>query len=235
MTLYRLFALLHLAAGTAALLAFWVAALSRKGSAPHRAAGRWHLRAMTTVLISAMPLAAVILTQRSIVLGMFLLYLFVLVGTSVFCGWRALRDKNDWHRYTGRIYRLLLGLNACSGLAAIALGAFFMPTLRAVTVIIGLLGLATALRMFLFLRRPPQSPRWWLGEHFTSMVQSGAGAHVAFLFFGLPKVLPALAGPGMQNLAWLTPIVLAGIAQPLLARTYLRRPARLRGTIAVHQ
>jgi hypothetical protein len=77
--------------------------------------------------------------------------------------------------------------------------------------------------MYAFARREPSDPRWWLNEHLSSMIASGAGGHVAFLFFGLPKILPGVAGTAAQNFAWLAPIVAAGIARAYLARKYLRR------------
>jgi hypothetical protein len=226
-SLYSLLALSHLFFGTLALSAFWIAAFARKGSRIHRGAGKTHLIGMTGVLASAAPMSLEYLLHRSAVLGLFLAYLFVLVGTAVWCGWRAIRDRDDWRRYTGTGYRTLMWLNLTSGAATVVLGLFFMPTLKLVTVVIGLLGMASFVSMRMFLRHPPDNSRWWQEQHFTSMIQSGAGNHVAFLFFGLPKLLPMLAGTVMQQFAWLAPIVVAGVAIQYLRRKHAPRRSRM--------
>ena len=223
---YGWFAALHGFVGATALGAFWIAALSTKGSRVHRVAGKAHVITMAGVIVSAVPLTLEFLLVGSTVFGMFLTYLIVLVGTSVWCGWQAIRHKRDWARYTGAGYQLLMWLNLVVGATTIVLGAFYIPTLKIPIVIVGALGIANAARMFAFRRRAPTNPRWWLSEHLSAMIPSGAGAHVAFLFFGLPKIVPAVAGTAVQNLAWIVPIVVAGIARTYAARKYLGTEAK---------
>lgn len=220
MTIPRMFVLLHLLTGLVALIGFWAAALTVKGSSRHKAAGKAHLLGMAGILASAVPITVDYLLHRSTILGLFLCYLFVLVGTSVWCGWRAVRDRRDWNGYTGLGFQLLMWLNLVTGAGTIVLGGLFMPTLKLVAVIIGVLGVLAFIRMQVFRRSRPTDSRWWLQEHFVAMIQSGAGSHVAFLFFGLPKLLPAMAGTSMQRFAWLAPIVIAGIATVWLRRKY---------------
>lgn len=222
MSAYATFASLHAVAGAVALASFWVAAVVTKGSRVHRRAGRVHVLAILAVSATAVPLVFVFLA-RSTAFGLFLTYLVVLVGTSAWCGWHAVRDKRNWQRYTGVGFRALMWLNLIVGVAIVGIGVFYMPTLKIPTVVIGLLGVGSFARMYAFARRAPTDPRWWLNEHLSAMVASGAGGHVAFLFFGLPKILPAVAGTAAQNFAWLAPIVAAGIARAYLARKYLRR------------
>jgi hypothetical protein len=57
------------------------------------------------------------------------------------------------------------------------------------------------------------------------MLGNGIATHIAFLSIGLPKLLPMLAGPTLQNVAWLGPLVAASLAGIYLTRKYLpKRP-----------
>lgn len=224
-SLYALTFLTHAGLGTLALITFWIAGLGRKGSPVHRAAGKVYLLAMTGLLVAAVPLAIGVL-QRFPVGGAFLLYLLVIVTTSMWTSWRALRDKRDWKRYTGPVFRGLMWANLASALAIGAVGLLVAKQMQLIIVAFSGIGLFAFVQMRRFLRAPPEDPRWWLREHLTGMLGNGVATHIAFLSIGLPKVLPMLAGPTLQNLAWLGPLVVAFLAGTYLARKYLpKRPA----------
>lgn len=224
-TLYALIFFIHAGLGTLALVTFWIAGLSRKGSPLHRAAGKAYLLAMAGLLVAAAPLAWRVL-QEFPVGGAFLYYLLVLVTSSMWTSWRAVRDKRDWKRYTGPVYRGLIWANLASALAIAAVGLFVAQQMQLIILAFSGLGLFAFLQMKRFLRQPPEDPRWWLREHLTAMLGNGVATHIAFLSIGLPKVLPMLAGPTLQNLAWLGPLVAAFLAGAWLTRKYLpKRPA----------
>ena len=226
MSAYSILALLHAGLGTLALLSFWTAGLSRKGSPLHRAAGKLYLLAMGALLAVAVPMSAVVLVQRSQVGGAFLLYLLVITVTSVWLSWRAIRDKRDWARYTGPVYRALMWLNLAGALAIAAIGLLLAKNMQLIIVAFAGIGLFSFVSMRRFARTPPDDPRWWLREHLNAMLGNGVATHIAFLGIGLPKVLPMLAGPTLQNLAWLGPLVVAFVAGSYLTRKFLpKRPA----------
>jgi small basic protein len=224
-SLYALTFFTHTGLGTLALATFWIAGLSRKGSPVHRTAGKVYLLAMTGLLVAAVPLAIGVL-QRFPVGGAFLFYLLVIVTTSMWTSWRALRDKRDWKRYTGPVFRGLMWANLASAIAIAAVGLFVAKQMQLIIVAFAGIGLFAFVQMRRFQRQPPEDPRWWLREHFTAMLGNGVATHIAFLSIGLPKVLPMLAGPTLQNLAWLGPLVVAFLAGTWLTRKYLpKRPA----------
>ena len=223
--LYALTFFIHAGLGTLALITFWIAGLSRKGSPLHRAAGKVYLLAMAGLLVAAVPLAWRVLQQFPVG-GAFLYYLLVLVTSSMWTSWRAVRDKRDWKRYTGPVYRGLMWANLASALAIAAVGLFVAQQMQLIILAFSGLGLFAFLQMKRFLRQPPEDPRWWLREHLTAMLGNGVATHIAFLSIGLPKVLPMLAGPTLQNLAWLGPLVAAFLSGAWLTRKYLpKRPA----------
>jgi len=222
MSLYKIVLSLHGLLGAVALVTFWLAGLTRKGSPVHRAAGKVYLAAMVVLLVSAVPLALRILVTTNTVAGAFLLYLEVITITSVWCSWRAIRDKRDWARYTGVAYRALAWLNVGSGAAILVLGVVAGGGLRFILAGFSLVGLLGGRSMLRFAKAAPSDPRWWLGEHFGAMIGNGVATHIAFLSIGLPKLLPALAGPVMHNSAWLGPLALAVVARTLLNRKYMK-------------
>jgi uncharacterized membrane protein len=231
MTLYKLFASLHGLIGLVALLSFWTAGLAAKGRPVHRAAGKVYLLAMVAMIVSALPLSWRVATQVHWVAGVFVAYLEVIVTTSVWASWRAVRDKRDWAAYTGRVYHALAWLNVVSGLAVLVVGLFITTKMQAIFVGFSMIGLLGGAAMLRFARTRPADPTWWLGEHFGAMIGNGVATHIAFLSIGLPKVLPMLAGPVLQNIAWLGPLTVAVIARVLLNRKYRSKamPAKTTG------
>lgn len=220
MSWYSNTALLHAAVGTTALITFWIAGMTKKGSPLHKTTGKIYLLAMVGILLSAFPMATYIAINNSQVMGGFLLYLLIVTMTSVWNGWRSIRDKRDWKRYTGPIFKALMMLNLLSGLAIAAIGLFLAEQMQMVITSFSLIGIITAINMYRFQREAPTDPRWWMREHLTAMVGNGVATHIAFLQIGLPKILPMISGPVMINVAWIGPLLVAVVAGTYLTRKY---------------
>lgn len=226
MSVYSILVFFHVALGTLALVTFWMAGMSKKGSPLHKGAGKVYLLAMAGLLVAALPMSLQIVFTRSQVGGAFLLYLLVISCTSVWTSWRAIRDKRDWARYTGPVFKGLMWLNLASGVAIAAIGLMFAQSMQLVIVSFSAIGIVSFVQMWRFSRKAPDDPRWWLRQHLTSMLGNGVATHIAFLSIGLPRILPMLAGPTLQNLAWLGPLAVAVVAGMWLTRKYLpKRPA----------
>lgn len=224
MSLYQFTLSLHGLIGLLALVTFWSAGLARKGSPVHKTSGKIYLIAMVALLVPALPLAIRIYLLKSPLGGLFLLYLWVITVTSVWTSWRAVRDKRDWRRFTGPVYQGLAWLNLASGLGVLVMGLFFANQSQGIFIAFSLIGIVSFVSMRRFSRQSPVDPRWWLEQHLGAMIGNGVATHIAFLSIGLPKLLPMLAGPTLQNLAWLGPLALAVIARVYLGRKFL--PAR---------
>ena len=221
MSAYKLLLSLHGLLGLLALATFWIAGLSRKGSPLHRRAGKYYLLAMVALLVPALPLAIRILVLKSAVGGIFLLYLWLITTTSVWTSWRAIRDKRDWARFVGPVYRGLAGLNIAGGAFVLGMGLFFARQSQLIFIAFSMVGLLGGYGMLRFTRQAPTQPRWWLEEHLGAMIANGVATHIAFLSIGLPKLLPMLAGPVLQNIAWLLPLAAAVVARTYLGRKFL--------------
>ena len=224
MDLYHAAALGHASLGTLALVTFWTAGMSKKGSPRHRGAGKIYLLAMAGLLALALPMSLYIIAHGHVVIGSFLSYLLVITCTSVWLSWRAIRDKRDWARFTGRVYHALKWLNLVSGVSIALVGLFFAQSMQLVIVAFSAIGIAGVLRQRPVSRQPPPDTRWWMRQHLGAMLGNGVATHIAFLSIGLPRLLPALSGPLFTNLAWLGPLAASFIAGAWLTRKYL--PAR---------
>lgn len=219
---YDLVKLAHAGIGTLALATFWLSGMVRKGSTLHKASGKIYLLAMTGILFSALPMTVAFVTRQHPVAAAFLAYLMVITSTSVWCSWRSVRDKRDWTRYTGPVYRFLMMMNGLSGLAIAYIGLFVTNQMALIYTAFSLIGLMNAVEMWRFSRAAPTDSRWWLKKHFSAMIGNGVATHIAFLSIGLPKILPMLSGPLLQNVAWLGPLTLSFIAGFYLNRKYMK-------------
>jgi hypothetical protein len=217
-TAYQATLFSHLALGVAALGTYWVAALAKKGSAPHKLAGKAYLLTMLGLLVPAVPLSVRTWLHYSAPFGAFLFYLLLITLTALWRGWFASRHKREFARYAGPGFRRMAWANIAAGVAVFALGVQQRNVIFLGFSLVGQLGGRSMLRKAAV---GPEHPRWWLGEHFGGMVGAGVATHIAFLSIGLPRVFPGLAGPVLQNIAWLGPLVLAALARRWLAGKYL--------------
>jgi hypothetical protein len=208
---------IHLAAGMAALVLFWVPALTRKGSPLHRRAGRWYTAAMTVITVTGVVLALRFIAEGRWQNGVFLLFLGVITGTSLWNGWRVLRLKTQPARYVGRWHVAVALLNIGGGVALIALGiAAKAPLFYA----FGPVGLVIGGGMLALALRRPDDPKYWLYEHFGGMIGSGIASHVAFLAFGGRRLF-GWGQDGYGLFLWLTPVVI-GVAAITALNFYYR-------------
>lgn len=221
MTFYKLLTFFHIAFGTLALISFWTAGLARKGSPLHVRSGKMYLLSMAALLLPSVPMSVIILIRGNPVSGSFLLYLVLITLTAVWLSWRAIRDKRDWAKYTGPVYRVLMWANLLAGLAMVVVGLGFAKQMQVIIASFSLIGISTFVRLYRFSRQPPSEPRWWMRQHLNAMLGNGVATHIAFLSIGMPRLLPMISGPMQANLAWLGPIVVALLAGAYLGRKYL--------------
>lgn len=199
---------MHLAAGVLALGLFWVPALTKKGSALHRAAGRWYTAAMAIITVTGFVLAALFLAGERWRTGVFLLFLGVITGTSLWNGWRVLRFKRAPQAYAGRAHVAVALANVLGGTALIAFGlAVKAPLFYA----FGPVGLVIGGNMLHFALRGSNDPLFWRAEHLTGMIGSGIASHVAFLAFG-GRQLFGWGTEGYGLILWLAPVVIGTTA-----------------------
>lgn len=222
---YRLLVMLHIAAGTVALVSYWSAALARKGSTLHVRSGRIFWKAMVVICATAVPMSIFFFLRGRPGTGTFLIYLVVISATAMWVGLRAIRLKQDRAAFLGGRYGAVAVANLLAGLAVLAMGVYSGNLLSMGFSMIGIIVGASMLRK---LRKPSASRNWWMPEHYGAMLGCGVATHVAFLAIGLDRLV-ALAGwhmpPDFKLVAWAAPVVVSLAAGVWLDRKYNRRPA----------
>lgn len=214
---YDLTKFAHALIGTLALISFWTAGFSKKGSPIHRASGKIYLIAMCGILLTGFPMAAMIYFRGHPVSSVFLAYLLIITASVMWTSWRAIKDKQNFAAYTGPVYRGLMLLNGASGVIVLILGLTFKVGLLTG---FSFVGIFAAFGMWRTMARGPEHSLWWRDEHIDSMLGNAIATHIAFLSIGLPKILPMLSGPALQNLAWFGPIAVALAVRFLIKRRY---------------
>ena len=236
MDLYTFAKFLHIGAGTTALIGFWSAGMARKGGALHVRVGQIYLAAMTVVMVTGLIMAATLFARGKVVSASFLSYLIVITAAASWNSWRAIRDKRDWQRFSGPMFRVLVALSALSGLAI-----FWLGYVRGIPLFMGFafVGIGVGFGTWRDIRRGPEDAKWWLRQHYRSMMGNGVATHIAFLGLGLPRLLPELAGGSLQLISWFGPIAVAFAAAKGGAFSWLRvaaakhRQVLMLGAVAV--
>ncbi len=225
---YRLLVILHIAAGTVALVTYWSAALARKGSPLHVRSGRVFWKSMVVICVTAVPMSVFFFVRGQPGAGTFLGYLVIITASAMWVGLRAIRLKQDQAAFLGGPYRGVAVTNLLAGFAVLATGVYSGNLLFSGFSIIGIVVGGGMLRKF---SKPGASRNWWMPEHYGAMLGCGVATHVAFLAIGLDRLV-ALAGwhmpPDFKLVAWAAPVVVSLAAGVWLDRKYNRRPATAR-------
>jgi hypothetical protein len=256
--IYRTLLALHVVAAVAAVVIFWAAAVTRKGSARHVLVGRlfvWTMIAMTTSAIAmsvfnlAVPTAVHTLAEYQ-------------ARTAVFSGdgsritvddlVRSFRLNAVWLTYVA--VQLLAGLRfgtqvvrtrsthgrdlrADAAIAAVVLVTGMVLTWFGVRVghplivAFGIIGAVSSGRRLQVLARPSPSPMAWWYEHMGSLLGVGIPLHTTLLL-AIGRHLPGPAGNWRLALATVTALGFPAITMWIRSyrRRFERRPSRAHDT-----
>ncbi len=204
---------IHIAAGSVALVCFWVPLVVTKGNRKHRRVGRVYVWAMFVAAATAIAIAPIRMAERPVErwgYPLSLAYIAVLSFASAFYGVRVLGQEKRTGPNTSVVDLAVPTLLAVGAVGIFAygvttgfrLGLFFAP-----------IGLLVAIPQLRSLRAAPSEKRWWLVDHLVSMIGSCIATVTAFLVVNAGRFLP-----GYTMLAWLTPTI---VGVPLIA--YWRR------------
>jgi hypothetical protein len=230
----------HIAAGSIALILFWIPAIAPKGGKLHTRAGWFYVACMSVVVLTAFAMSGLAftipLTIRRIARPLspaeladflrnqriFATFLAYLAGVTLAAGWQGI-----WAVETRREPRKMrtafsLALNAAivlGGLTVLILGIRFgSGPLIGLSPIGPLIG-AGNLR---FLLKGPQTRMHWWYEHLGSMIGTGIAGYTAFVVFGGARLLPSVARSQLYAIFWVLP-TLIGVPAIYATVAYYRR------------
>lgn len=227
----------HILFGSAALILFWMPALTPKGSLDHIRFGRYYANVMYGVALSGALMSLLVLSDPLSIHGQhtpahqaqqaasqirgfswFLLYLSLLTLTSVRHGILVLKCKQNRQLLRQPKHLLLTSGLVLGGGALLLLG---LQANKVLHIIFALLGMILGGQMLHYSFRHQLTPRQWWIEHLGAMIGSGIGAYTAFFAFGGRQLL---SGIGQWQLAfWIAPGVVGGLVITWLARKYQRQ------------
>jgi hypothetical protein len=219
-TVYKALLLAHVLCGLVALITFWMAAFAKKGSPLHVRVGKAYLLSMLGIVITALPMAAIIAIRGQLGVAVFLAYLVVITASAMWAGRHAIRSKRDQTTFRGRTYVAVAVLNLVASVATFIVGLQISDILLMGFSAIGAHnGSGMLIRRF----RPLAMTRWWMKEHIAAMLGCGVATHIAFLAIGMNRIIDMLGikPPGWYDLiAWFVPLVVALVCGVWLTRKY---------------
>lgn len=221
---YDILLALHGLSGLVALVTYWIAAAAKKGSPLHLRVGKTYMLAMLGIVITAIPMSAIIALKGKVGTATFLAYLVVITATGLWMGWRAVKRKRDQAAFRSGAYLGVALANLFASAVVFAVGLQMSQTLLMGFSTVGML---TGAQMLWRRRHPIAAARWWMQEHFSAMVGCGVATHIAFLAIGLERMvrMVGIQPPGWYGLiAWFLPLALAFVAVAWLNRKYMPKP-----------
>lgn len=220
-TAYQSLLLVHGLCGLVALVTFWIAAFAKKGAPLHLRVGKLYMIAMLGIVITAVPIAAIIAARGRLGNATFLAYLVVITLTAVWTGWRAVKRKRDQAGFRDSAYLAVAVLNLVASAIVFAVG---MEMSQALLMGFSAVGTITGVQMLMRRARPMATARWWLKEHYSAMIGCGVATHIAFLAIGLDRLIRAVGidPPSWYHLiAWFLPLSLSFVVGAWLNRKYM--------------
>ncbi len=224
-TAYQSLLLAHGLCGLVALVTFWVAAFAKKGAPLHLRVGKTYMIAMLGIVVTAVPMAAIIAARGRPGNATFLAYLVVITLTAMWTGWRAVKRKRDQHAFRDNAYLAVALFNLVASAVVFAVGVHMS---QALLMGFSAVGTLTGVQMLMRRARPMDTVRWWLKEHYSAMIGCGVATHIAFLAIGLDRLVRAVGidPPGWYHLiAWFLPLSLSFVVVAWLNRKYMPKPS----------
>jgi hypothetical protein len=241
----------HIAAGSIALILFWIPAIAGKGGRTHIRAGWFYVICMSVVVVTAFAMSgltfSIPLAVRQITRPlspaelahflrsqrMFATFLAYLAAVTLASGWQGI-----WAIETRRQPKTMrtpfgLALNVAvilGGLTVLILGIKYRNA-----PLIGLspIGPLIGAGNLHYLLRGPQSRMHWWYEHLGSMVGTGIAGYTAFLVFGGSRMFPSVARSQLYTLFWVLPSLVGVPAIFVLVAYYQRKFSETRRASAI--
>ena len=222
-SLFQALRWVHIAAGSIALILFWIPAIARKGGKTHIRAGWFYVACMSVVVVTAFamsglaftiplairhitrPLSPAELSDFLRSQRLFATFLAYLAGLTLASGWQGIWAIETKRQPNTMRTPFSLALNVAvllGGFTVLVLGIKYRSgPLIGLSPIGPLIG-AGNLR---YLLRGPQSRMHWWYEHLGSMIGTGIAGYTAFLVFGASRLFPSLAQSHLFTVFWILP------------------------------
>jgi len=217
---YRSVIDVHTAIAFFAFTAFWIAALTRKGSATHRMAGKCFFVLVAVILLSVIPMMVIDLRTQNYKQLILLGYLSLLVITASYVALQAIRKKKSITAYHNGIFKSLASALSLYGLTILTIGLMSASFL---TIVFSSVGITLGASMWVSLIKKDQNPGWHLRQHMNGHAVIFAATHGSFLRLALKTFFGFADTPELNTVCQTSMIVLALLLRIWVGKMYFKR------------
>jgi uncharacterized membrane protein len=221
--IFRIVLGIHIIAGGAALLVFWIPLVTRKGGRTHRRAGWAYVTAAATVAVTGIFSAARLMVYdprpHAWRAGVFLVYVGLFAAESALLGARALRPQTRADRAQNAVDLVPSLLLVAGGVALVAFGVSQAQLLFVLFAALGVGQGGMHLRSWLTHRKNREGR---LLAHMSAMGTSCITTLTAFIVVNAPRLGMRTFDPRL----WAVPIVVLSLGLAIVRRHYAKRFAR---------
>jgi hypothetical protein len=232
---------IHIAAGTIALIVFWIPVAAGKGGRLHVKVGWIYAGCMSVVVLTALSMSGLAFAaplgvrhftrtlsadeaaqfiRSSRESAFFLAYLGGLTLAALWQGIGVLRTRRDPKSFRTPFVFALNTTVVLAALVSLALGIYTRTTTFAAMSVVGFL--VGGGNLSYLLRAPASRMDWWY-QHLSSMIATGIAGYTAFIVFGGRHLLGPLVRPQYYVLFWLLPTAIGSPAIALTTAYYKRK------------
>ena len=212
-TLILTLLIIHVSAGSTALIAGLFPMFSKKGSRLHNRTGLVYVYCMIIVAVTALLLCGL---QPFKMMRLFLTGIAIFSFYLCMTGWRATKQKKSG---PARADKLLTYSTLVVSAAMIGFGAYLLMSglsvFAVLFVVFGFLTFRNAQYDYKSFGTEPVKMHWFY-HHITRMGGSYIATFTAFLVNNMYRMLPSTAPSGIEVLGWIAPAVVGGL---LIRRT----------------
>ncbi|WP_288429336.1 DUF2306 domain-containing protein [uncultured Spirosoma sp.] len=228
-TLIIAITIIHVLAGTVALLVGLVAMFSKKGAKVHNRSGLIYVWAMIVVAVTALPMCVL---QSFNLFRLFLTGIAVLSFYLCMTGWRATKQKKSGPTQADRL--LTYGTLVVS-VGMMGFGAYLLTDGVSVFAVLfpffGFLTFRNAWRDAKSFGHAPEKMHWFY-HHIARMGASYIATFTAFLVNNMYRMMPAGTPEWVGTIGWIAPTLVGGLLIARTIRHYKQKFDRPKTTLA---
>ncbi|MBD2754613.1 DUF2306 domain-containing protein [Spirosoma validum] len=213
--------ILHISAGSIALIVGLIPMFSKKGSSLHNRTGLVYVYCMITVAITALLLCAL---QPLQMLRLFLTGIAVFSFYLCMTGWRATKQKKTGPATSDRI---LTYVTLATSIAMISFGVYLISqsTNAFFPILFTFFGALTGMfawKDYSLISKPTEKMHWFF-QHVTRMGGSYIATFTAALVNNVARILPADAPDWAYTISWIAPAIIGGVIIRQTVRYYKQK------------
>jgi uncharacterized membrane protein len=228
-TLILVLLIIHVSAGSTALIVGLFPMFSKKGSRLHNRTGLVYVYCMIIVAVTALLLCGL---QPFKMLRLFLTGIAVLSFYLCITGWRATKQKKSGPT---QVDKLLTYITLAVSIAMLGFGAYLLtsgPSIFAILfTVFGFLTFKNAWYDHRSFGARPEKMHWFY-HHITRMGGSYIATFTAFLVNNMYRMLPSTAPSWIESVGWIAPAIVGAVLIGRTVRYYRKKFDRTNASLA---